>query len=303
MPVYVTRRVKGWEGEHAVYTAEEAAALGIEARPWQDVDVTEWALSDDGYVVQCFRVQTYRGTASKRWTSAQLTFSVGRVWVSFRVDEETGRIVRKGSGQFLVGAYLREGSPWASSPGKWSDHTARRTSAKQAARLYAFLWIVRGGSLTTKDWDMIGLAYRPDDKIPRATARVFFKTEAAQKLVRGYWAELLGVNDMTQEQVLAMYREQLRLAQEQAKGGNTTALKHGTEIVDRFAKITGLTGDDVAPLAGMLERGGADDYLADWSEPAQLEAAPGDALAGGALAGEAADDETVDYEVVDEGDE
>lgn len=61
-----------FKGVHKIYTVDEAVAAGISPVPWKSAVTGEWAISDDGFVMEVFRqwrskrgvnlIQTVRGT-------------------------------------------------------------------------------------------------------------------------------------------------------------------------------------------------------------------------------------------------
>ncbi|MEM8598348.1 MAG: hypothetical protein AAGF99_00365 [Bacteroidota bacterium] len=273
MPTTIRRR-QGSNGpylEHKVFTVEEAAARGITMVPWLEAEVGDWAVSDDGYVVECLKAQDYEHK-KKTWRSVLLTFSVGRRWVRWRVnvDVDGGIERRTGPTPYAVGDYLERGGGYGqTNPNRtWSQIEASSSRGRRAAMLYAVLYLLRRGKLSQADWDAVGLAYRPSEKIPRATARVFLKTIDGRALVAealAYFIRGAKVDAASISSIIEQYDRLRQMAEE--KGDYETALS----IVDRFAKMQGLTVEGA--LTQEAERG-LDSAIDDWDEVArQLPAA------------------------------
>ena len=67
-------RKNKWENHH-VYDEEEANEIGLTyVKDWKKVKPMEWALTNDGYVAQCKKIDTYK--AQKRL----YTFFFGQMW-------------------------------------------------------------------------------------------------------------------------------------------------------------------------------------------------------------------------------
>ena len=80
------------------------------------------------------------------------------------------------------------------------------------------------------DWDMIGKIYRPDQKIPAATARRLFKKQRIVEMVEKKLKEILIDKGITQEQVVDLQLEALDIAR--SKGDISNFLKVTDSFMD-----------------------------------------------------------------------
>ena len=88
------------------------------------------------------------------------------------------------------------------------EKEARTTRAKNAVNAYV-ADIIQGNK---PDWEMIGKIYRPDQKIPEATARRLFKKKRIVDMVEKKLKEILIDKGITQEQVVDLQLEALDIA-------------------------------------------------------------------------------------------
>lgn len=168
---------------YPVYTPEEAAAARIEFRPWRDVlTPREWGLTDDGYVTQLLACWSY--TNKKGQITHLKKFTIGRVWQN-RMSK-------------LLWGKQKEKAEKLTAPHGWTHREIRRKRVKRAVKVYAS-FLVAGKDT---DWDAVGRAYRPDEKIREATAKRLFKDPKVRAMVDKEVVEILTGLGLNQEFVL-----------------------------------------------------------------------------------------------------
>lgn len=227
------RTVAGEERDFYVYTEEEASAEGIEPRPWKMMtQAGQWALSDDGYVFECCKVQRYPKPERSR-VAFFLTFSCCRKWLTR--NQETGEVI--GDPTLEVEEFLEEEAYYMTSPEDWIDRELRTSRAKRAISMFATLFIANDGHLTDREWDLIGKAYRPNEKIPAATAKSLFKKEQTRDMANAKIAQLLNDAGVTRSSVVKNMESLRQKAEDD--GSYNTAYR----VLEKQMEMLGIDGD------------------------------------------------------------
>jgi len=153
--VKIKRKIKGKTNHYPVYSKEEASAKKIQYVPWKQAEVGEWALTDDGYVSECFDRKSYTDKAGHVKTFIKLTCGVG--W-----DSSFSKI------NFLVnheyGVYSKTNPKRT-----WDEEENGKTRSKNTVNAYANMLL---GS-NAVDFNVLGQIYRPNQQTPAATVRRF----------------------------------------------------------------------------------------------------------------------------------
>lgn len=189
----VFRRYKGKRTAFEVLTPEEASARGIYFVPWRLVrEAGQWVLTDDNWVTVCVRLSDpYTEKHSAKRTRRQITVPFTRKFIS------------KQPLRWLD--YMKP---------SWIHQELKTTRAKTALSMYARLLVARDGKLTPEDWKMLGLMYRPDQKIPEATFKRLLKMEETKTMVGEELARVLNELGIDHAKVIQMYKEAFVTAQE-----------------------------------------------------------------------------------------
>lgn len=234
--ICLDRTVAGESRTFHVYTESEAESEGIDFLDWRLAREGTWAQSDDGYVFECLKVQKYPEQGRDR-IAFFFTFSCARKWLTRK--KSTATIV--GSPELIVEDYLDEGAYYMTSPQPWIDQEVRKTRAKRAISMYATLFIACEGRLSQAEWELIGNAYRPKEKIPEATAKMFFKNPKVQDMASNKIAKLLNSNGVTRQSVV----ENMERLREKAtdEGSFNTAYR----VLEKQMEMLGME-DDLAAL-------------------------------------------------------
>ena len=185
----IKRRIGGKMRTFDIYTQDEADKKGYLYIEWKHADQGDYALSDDGYVGECLSRKVY--TDKKGRTKTFIKCAHGVQWVT-------------NNGKFMYEPNKEAGTYSHVKPTRWEDKEARTTRANNAVNAYV-ADIIQGNK---PDWDMIGRVYRPDQKIPAATARRLFKKQRIVDMVEKKLKEILIDKGITQEQVLDLQLEE-----------------------------------------------------------------------------------------------
>lgn len=252
----VGRRVKGQYTEYPVYTREEADALGIQYRHWRETTAGSFGISDDGFVAEC--VQAFEYTDKKGRTRRLVTFPYGRGWANGKKTLEW--LEHKRTGNF-----------YGTSPKNWAEREARRTRTKNAVKVYVQMLLTTGKI----DWDMVGNAYRPTEKIPAATVRKLFKNERIQAMIDAEVQKILKKQGITKETVVEMYKKAAEIAE--TKGdpkGLVTAADRLADLVDLNKKADDMGSLPDSVIEKMAERALNYNKPQELPEHAEVESAP-----------------------------
>lgn len=179
---------------HYVYTKEEADNKGLVYKPWREAQPKDWALTDDGYVVECLRACMYPGNG--KTVTEEKVFSVTRLWVhpKTRLDY----LPLKATGNF-TGKIKRS----------WQETEARRTRTRNTIAVYAQQ--ILSGKV---DYEQLGRVYRPDQQIPAATVRRLLKQTRIQAMVREELKKLLAAKGLDESYVLDVMKRAVDIAED-----------------------------------------------------------------------------------------
>lgn len=227
------RKIRGFMTECEAYTLEEAADRDIEAVHWHDALPNRWAKTDDGYVVRCVRVIEYKEKRGQKRTRRYMEFTCGAIFV--------------GKHNKLNFMERYERNELSGLPGRsWIDKEIRRHRVFMAVQAFVSM-AIRG----VIDWDKLGLIYRPDQKIPRATVRRLFKQEKVQIMVKEELRKTLAEEGLTVKWVAEKIKEAATLALQVKEPG--TILKAADMTAELLEMKPGKTPTiKGAFLAGMI---------------------------------------------------
>ena len=207
----IKRRIGGKMRTFNIWTQKEADEKGYFYIEWKHANEGDYALSDDGYVGECLSRKVY--TDKKGRTKTFIKCAHGVQWVT-------------NSGKFMYEPNKEAGTYSHVKPSRWEEKEARTTRAKNAVNAYV-ADIIQGNK---PDWEMIGKIYRPDQKIPEATARRLFKKKRIVDMVEKKLKEILIDKGITQEQVVDLQLEALDIAR--SKGDISNFLKVTDSFMD-----------------------------------------------------------------------
>ena len=196
---YLTRKLKinNWnEVTYIIYSKEEADGRNLDYKPWKKAKKGELCLSDDGYVAEVVDINEYKD-------SKQIVMPYGRMWISKRAKLKY--IPHRDSGEYSQCGVMT-----------WEEQESRKTRTKNAVNLYVQM-MMQGGKI---DWYKLGKAYRPDEKLPDATAKRLFKTETVKKMVDNKIQEYLDDRDLNQGDVLDIIADAISLAKQNGDPSN-----------------------------------------------------------------------------------
>jgi hypothetical protein len=207
----IKRRINGSVKTFSVYTKDEADSEGLSYIHWNKANKGDYAMSNDGYVGVCLSRNEY--TDKKGRTKTFVKCAHGVQWVT-------------ANSKFMYEPNKEAGIYSHVKPTRWEDKEARTTRANNAVNAYV-ADIIQGNK---PDWDMIGRIYRPDQKIPAATARRLFKKQRIVEMVEKKLKEILIDKGITQEQVVDLQLEALEIARN--KGDISNFLKVTDSFMD-----------------------------------------------------------------------
>jgi len=208
----LTRNLKTGERTFYIYTKEEADAKGIKYVYWKDAEDGGWALSDDGYVAECYGVKEY---TSKRLRSGDvrkkyIKLAFGVYWTN--KYSKCLWLERK-----TIGDYSNV------NPEGWQDKEARKERTRRLVKLYAHMFMM--GKM---DWDLLGQVYRKDQKNAAATARRLLKQERIQQMVSEEIQQLLTDHGITRAFIVDEMKASLQGAKQ--KGDYTNV----NRVIEKF---------------------------------------------------------------------
>ena len=192
----IRRYRNGKKQSFPVYTQAEADAEGLTYVRWQDAKAGEWALTDDGYVGECWKVN---GPYLDKWgrPRSEHVFTYARKWSSpkARILYKERKIHRSWS---------------RACTGSWAATEMKNKRAKRFLMAYVMMFMSGKGI----DWERLGLIYRPNDEPWRQIAQVkhLFKQEECQRMVEEKVAEVLIGKGMTPGKVVEMFEETYKMA-------------------------------------------------------------------------------------------
>jgi hypothetical protein len=198
----LVRRTGRGEKEHSVYSVEEAEALGMVYRPWRDAVGGEWAQTDDRFVAELLELREYKGAIHN------LLFSFGEVWVKKNTTVE----------------WLKWRDVYMKRPKRtWINQEAGKTRTKNMIALY--VQMLMSGRV---DWNKLGQAYRPDQKIPAATVRRLLKQEEIKEMVQAEIRKTLTDQGVDEKYVIDTIKDAIVLAKNE--GDASTMIRGAKEF-------------------------------------------------------------------------
>jgi hypothetical protein len=182
----VTRRLGGQDQTFSIYTREEADAKGIVYVPWRESTPGMWALTDDGYVAQCLRLQEF---TDKRGRVRRLyAFTFGRTWLSPKTVLS-----------FTDRSAVRN---WSSTSARsWAELEARKNRTKEVVRFYVVQKLTTGKI----DYNLLGRIYRRTEAIPAASARRLFKLPQIKRMIEEETTRVIEANGWSVRKVAVEY--------------------------------------------------------------------------------------------------
>lgn len=214
----VERKFKENPGVFTVYTKDEADKEGIKYVSWRKAKPGDWALTDDGFVMELIRAKTY--TDDYGISKQYMTFSAGCTWDGPSVDFE----------------YLprKKHKAWdVSKPQSWDEKEAKKGRTKRTATLYAHQLLA--GKV---DLGMLGKLHNPGSKKPAYHMKQLLKTEGVRKLVSKEIDLILQDMGLTKEFAVQILMQAVEAAQ--ASGRPSDLLK----VAQELQVITGIKGGE-----------------------------------------------------------
>lgn len=195
IPRRFNHRKKDWP----VYEREEAdrstdPAVRAYVEDWRDAVAGQYVLTDDGLVVQIVRRQAVRGDQAK-FVAYKVVTPVGSTWL--KLNRRTGAVAAQTEllGRPTLARFRQTGNVT-----DWAVEESHKSRAKRAVIVLAKQWVYHSGRLPDEAWDLVGKAYRPDNEIPRATAKRFFmKTPEGRSMLADKLLELFGAVGIDRE--------------------------------------------------------------------------------------------------------
>lgn len=254
----------GYSGSrtHEIYTRAEADDLGLAYVYWKQVDGgSEYALSDDGYVLEVYKTKVY--TNKEGETRRHITFGGAAKWV--------GK-----NDKLLWEDYRRSGRYSSLNPNtSWVKVELGRTRTKQAVDVLVASFMATGNY----DWKRAGQVYRPDQQIPEATLRRLFHQKEArdmlhEELKKRY--EALGFDEnwaikaiMEAAEIARADGDALNLLRAADKGIELLAMKPGVTVTqtEETAEISGSVLSEARSYQARLARRSAEIASSGGSSP------------------------------------
>tara|TARA_R110001583_G_scaffold562_3_gene5115 strand:+ start:3921 stop:4694 length:774 start_codon:yes stop_codon:yes gene_type:complete len=210
--VKITRRIKGKTSTYPIYTKDEAISKKISFVYWKQAEVSDWALTDDGYVSECFDRKSYTDKGGNVKTFIKLTCGVG--W-----DTNFSKINFLKNNKY--GVYSKT-NPKRS----WDQEEAGKTRSKNVVNTFANMLL----SSKAVDYTTLGQIYRTDQQNPTATVKRFLKQKIAKRMVEKKIKELLSDKSISKEFAVDNIVRALQMAEE--KGDVNNFLKANDYIMD-----------------------------------------------------------------------
>lgn len=201
--------------EYPIYTANEASEAGLKPVPWRLARTADFAWTDDGYATQCIEAKPCKRKKKVNWI---IRFPFGYVWDRQKV---------------LNYADYKNGTRASRHPRRdWAAKEATYTRTKRV--VFAYVQQILKGKV---DWDELGILYRPDQKIPRATVQRLFHNERIKKMVSEEMRRTLKATGITEEWVFETLKTATKMAIEQKKPeAIVTAAKEIAKLLEMYPK-------------------------------------------------------------------
>ena len=178
--------MKGGPRTFIIYEEDE---VDFPVVPWRDAVVGDWALTDDGYVMQCLTSKTYNKSAYK-------TFGGGSTW---QRQKHFGWLDHKTSGTYSV-----------CSTKPWKVRKANEKRVKAIAHAAATMLLNSGRF----KWDILSQMYEPTATFPIGQVKSLFKRQWMQEMIRQEVERALNENHVTNDYVIQLGKETTDLAKE-----------------------------------------------------------------------------------------
>jgi|TARA_R100000353_G_scaffold75272_1_gene57286 hypothetical protein len=195
--IKITKRLKKnnfQPKEYVVYTTKDKSIP--EYVHWQECDVDDWGISDDGYISKCI----YRNTYKK---GTLVTFPYGRQWL--------------GSNRRLeFEPHWHSGNLNNVSTKPYSEIESR--SQRAALAVDAFIAYKVAGE--KPDMEQIGKIYRPDQAEPHIAAKRLFKLKETKQMIKDKLQEVLTEKGIDEGYVLDVMKDAVAVAQMKEDPGN-----------------------------------------------------------------------------------
>lgn len=214
----IKRKFKINPGIYTVYTKDEADKEGIKYVKWQNAKVGEWALTDDNFVMELIRTNTY--TDGYNNSKQFMTFSAGCTWNS--------------DGVYFEYLPRKKHKAWdTSAPRSWDEKEAKKNRTKRVAKIYAHQLLA--GKV---DLGMLGKLHNPGSKQPVYHMKQLLKTEGIKKLVSQEIDSLLNDMGITKQFAVQVLLEAVEAARESGRPGDLLKAAQELQI------ITGIKGNE-----------------------------------------------------------
>ena len=214
----VKRKFKDNPGVFTVYTKDEADKENIDYKPWRHAEVGDWALTDDGFVMELIRANSYSDQYGVK--KQFMTFSAGCTWDGPSVKFE----------------YLprKKYKQWdASKPQSWDEKEAKKNRTKRTAQVYAHQLLA--GKV---DLGMLGKLHNPGSKKPAYHMKQLLKTEGVRKLVSKEIDVILQDMGVTKQFAVEILMEAVEAARDSGRPGDL--LRAAQEL----QTLTGIKGGE-----------------------------------------------------------
>jgi len=206
----VRRKYKGKKVEFKVYKEQEAKKLGLKVVYWQDAQLGDWALTDDGWAVEVLSVSYYT-SAKRKVPQKYMVFSVGTMFVS-KYAKLNYEIRRQNKAYSEVSEL------------EWYKKVVKKTRSKVAIKYFANM-LYKGLPI---DYNSLGRILWSGHRFARKDAQKFFKIEEVQVKVGEELVKALAKNNYDAEWVV---KETASIVEAAKKTGKLEiALKGVTEI-------------------------------------------------------------------------
>jgi hypothetical protein len=192
-----------------IYEQEEAEELGIKYAHWKKVKEGDWALTDDGFVMQCLKRREFSG-------GDEIVLSGARAWEKQKQILWIGR---------------RETRSWSEpTEGTWGEHMAHSRRGKAIAHAAATMLLNTGRF----DYEKLAQMYRPDHSFPVSSLKRLLKQPEIREMIRKEVETALSKEGVTNEYVIALGKEVVNSAR------NSENVAEMGRMFERWVKLLGL---------------------------------------------------------------
>ena len=146
---------KSWLNKEWVLREKVAKEFGFEYVAWYEAKVGEWGISDDGFVMPCYRIYELKNHAEgPRVERKQFCYPVGNRWCRWKDGKRTGK-------PFLVKEFLDSGHLGYHSGISRDQRWIKSTYVQKGLYLWAKLYYLRNGRITHADAELVLSKVRP----------------------------------------------------------------------------------------------------------------------------------------------